>query len=283
MKLPIRLGINPVLARESRVRMRGWKAPALISLYVALLGLVSWLILLVAYNSGPVFAPELGGVIFGFLGFAQFFLLIFSAPGLTAGAISGEREKQTLDLLLITRMSPLQVVVGKLGAAVAFTLLLMLASLPVYGLLFLVGGTALSNLLRVVIVYLVTVFLLGAIGVYFSALFRRTQAAVVAAYGVTLGLMIVPFLLTLLAFEIFNRPPDGPPFMGVLLAYVNPIMGLAAGMGEPVAEITRLYSRVLTTPEARMTIWWKYSLFAMGATAVLTWLTARRIRPYREK
>jgi ABC-type transport system involved in multi-copper enzyme maturation permease subunit len=280
MKLPT---LNPVLARESRVRMRGWKAPALITLYVAVLGFVSWFIIAVTGMSGRAFAPELGGVIFATLGFTQFALLLFSAPGLTAGAIAGEREKQTLDLLLITRLSPFQVVIGKLEAAVAFTLLLMFASLPVYSLLFLLGGISLAHLAMTVTVWVVTVLFLGALGLFYSSVFRRTQAAVIAAYGTAVSLIIGSFILSLLMIEVFNRPPGKTPVSVAALAYINPVFGLAAAMGGPLGEITGLYSRVLATPAAQQAIWWKYSLFALFATVLLVAMTARRIRPYQEK
>ncbi|HYG60736.1 MAG TPA: ABC transporter permease subunit [Symbiobacteriaceae bacterium] len=282
MKQSSWLTVNPVLARESRVRMRGWRAPALITLYVAVLGFIAWVILAGFSMNSQTFAPELGVTIFGFLGFAQFALLLFSAPGLTAGAIAGEREKQTLDLLLITRLSAFQVVVGKLGAAVSFTLLLMFAGLPVFSLLFLLGGIALEALLRTVVVYVVTVLFVGAIGLYFSSVFKRTQAAVIAAYGVSLGLIVGSLLLSLLMIELLRRPNVNPPAWPVVFGYINPVMGLAAAMGEPISDVTQLYRTALTTAQARETLWWGYSLFAMAATALLVWLTSRRIRPFTE-
>ncbi|HWI63495.1 MAG TPA: ABC transporter permease subunit [Symbiobacteriaceae bacterium] len=281
MRLP---AINPVLARESRVRMRGWKAPALISLYVGVLGFMAWFVLTITRAQGRVFAPQLGGEIFAMLGVVQFGLLVFSAPGLTAGAIAGEREKQTLDLLLITRLTPLQVVSGKLWAAVAYTLLLMFASLPVYSLLFLMGGISLSHLAQTTVVYIVTVFLLGGVGLWFSAIFRRTQAAVIASYGLALGWMLVTFVISLMIYEIFNRPPQSPPpGWTTIFGYANPFFGLAAAMDGPMGSLTSLYSKVLTTPAAREAIWWKYCIFAVLVTTLLVWLTSRRIRPYQEK
>ena len=44
----------------------------------------------------------------------QMGLMLLSAPAMTAGTISGERERQTLDLLLMTKMSSLSIVIGKL-------------------------------------------------------------------------------------------------------------------------------------------------------------------------
>jgi ABC-type transport system involved in multi-copper enzyme maturation permease subunit len=263
--------------------MRGWKAPALITLYVAVLGFIAWFILAVTRAVGQTFAPELGGIIFAVLGIAQFALLVFSAPGLTAGAIAGEREKQTLDLLLITRMTPFQVVSGKLWAAVAFSLLLMIASLPVYSLLFLMGGISMTHLAQTTTVYVVTVFLLGALGLYFSAIFRRTQAAVIAAYGLALGWMLSLMIASVMVFQVFNRPPQEVPPLSTMLAYANPVVGLSSAMGGPIGQLTSLYGRVLLTPAAREAIWWKYCIFAVAATGLLVWLTSRRIRPYQEK
>ena len=273
---------NPVLMREARVRMRGWRAPGLITLYVGVMGLVAWLIVVVANQSGPAFAPEMGGIIFGTLSWVQFVLLCFAAPGLTAGAISGERERQTLDLLLVTRMSALQVVVGKLGAAVAFLLLMMVASLPVYGLLFLLGGIALTNLVLTTLIYVVTVFLLGALGLYFSAVFKRTQAAVITTYGILIGWTALSFIFSMLIIYVFSRP-SLPPNWVVLLGYVNPVVGLSAAMGPPMGSVTELYRVILNSPAAQQAAWWKYSLFAVGTTALLVWLTARKIRPFQAR
>lgn len=278
----MRLTVNPVLMREARVRMRGWRAPGLITLYVGVMGLVAWLIVVIANQSGPAFAPEMGGIIFGALSWVQFVLLCFSSPGLTAGAISGERERQTLDLLLVTRMSPLQVVLGKLGAAVAFLLLLMVASLPVYGLLFLLGGIALTNLVLTTVIYVVTVLLLGALGLYFSAVFKRTQAAVITTYGILIGWTALTIVASMLIMFVFYQPMV-PPRWVAWLGYVNPVFGLGAAMGQPMGAVTEMYRPVLNTPEAQQTIWWKYTLFAAAVTAVLVWLTARKIRPFQER
>ncbi len=278
---------NPVMAREARVRMRGWRAPALISLYVGLLGAIVlfFLYVVVSVEQGG-FSPTIGGILYGVLAFAQGALLVFSAPGLTAGAISGERERQTLDLLLITRLSPLQVVVGKLGAALGFTLLLMLASLPVYGILFLFGGVSLGRLALTAIVYVATVILLGSIGMYFSAVFKRTQAAVVASYGTTFGWMAFVMVMGIMFMEVFYRgrtPTDVPPDWAVIFAYTNPIVALGAAAGGPIGEITSLFRKVLPSPELQMAIWWKYCLIATGISGWLLWLTSRRIMPLKNK
>lgn len=276
---------NPVMMREARVRMRGWRAPALITLYVGLLSAVVSLLYYVYIRSeGPGgFAPEFGAITFMFLAMAQLGLLVMAAPGLTAGAISGERERQTLDLLLVTRMSPAQVVIGKLFAAVGFALLLMFASLPVYAMLFLYGGFSFSRLGLAAIVYLVTVLLLGSIGIYFSAVFKRTQAAVVASYAVTLGTIIATPILSVIFYQVlrFSTPDWKPPIWPLFMAYINPVFALAAAVGDPLSEINTVFNPVLTSPESQEAIWWIYCLVSLGIMALLLWRTTVRIRPLK--
>lgn len=276
---------NPVLLREARVRMRGWRAPALICLYVGLLAGITLLIYstFVRQRGPGAFAPQLSGTIYYALALAQFGLLVLAVPGLTAGAISGERERQTLDLLLVTRMTSFQVVVGKLLAAVGFALLLIFASLPIYAMLFLLGGFSLYRLALTALVYLVTVFLLGSVGLYFSAVFKRTQAAVVASYGLALGTIIATPILTVFFLESYRVPFQPPPGWPVLFAYINPLFGLAAAAGEPLNEITQIFRAVLTTQAARDAIWWKYCLTALGIISFLLWRTSLRITPLKQK
>ena len=52
-----------------------------------------------------------------FVAVLEFVMLVFIMPAITAGSISGERERQTLDLMLSTKMTPMQIVMGKLMAS----------------------------------------------------------------------------------------------------------------------------------------------------------------------
>ena len=62
------------------------------------------------------------------------------APAFTAGAISLEREKQTLDMLVSTPMRPGGIVVGKLLSALAFVVLMIVAAIPISALVLMYGG-----------------------------------------------------------------------------------------------------------------------------------------------
>ena len=93
--------VNPILAFSARRRMRSARTALLLTLY-SLAVLVFGLI--VAF--GDFMKPQISIYAMGngLTGYAamlafQFFLLLLVTPAMTAGAISGERERQTLDLL----------------------------------------------------------------------------------------------------------------------------------------------------------------------------------------
>ena len=112
-------------------------------------------------------------------------MLILIMPALTAGSISGERERQTLDLMLTTCMTPADIVLGKLEAALGTMFLMVVSSLPILAMVFVYGGVAASDLILLVCCFFAAAMFMGSIGLCCSALFRRTTAATVAAYVVT--------------------------------------------------------------------------------------------------
>ena len=80
--------------------------------------------------------------------FLQTLMIAILAPASTAGTISGERERQTLDLLAVTPISSVAIVVGKLLSALTWVFVLITASIPVAALVFVYGGVAPDDVLR---------------------------------------------------------------------------------------------------------------------------------------
>ena len=132
----------------------------------------------------------MGITTFTFLVLFQVVLLAFITPALTAGAISGERERQTIDLLFVTPLRPFSIIWGKLLASMSFVVLLIVLSVPIFSLVFLFGGIEIDQVLAAFALTGITAMTLGFIGVAFSTLFRRTLAATVASYGAAFVLLV---------------------------------------------------------------------------------------------
>jgi len=192
-------GISAIIVKELRGRMRGRRAFIIITLHVLLLALFAWMFMRIneERTAGMGFGGQvnyasaaIGRGIFVGLMLLQTLMVAVLAPAATAGAISSEREHQTLELLTVTPISSLAIVLGKLLSALAWIFVLILASIPVTALVFVFGGVAPDDVVRGYAVLFATVIGLGSVGIFFSALTRRTGASTGLTFVVTLVLTI---------------------------------------------------------------------------------------------
>jgi ABC-type transport system involved in multi-copper enzyme maturation permease subunit len=197
----MRLLQNPVLARELRGRIRGTRALVLLVVYLLITGLVTLLVYAAVASSfsGGINNPEagrdIGKGIFLTVMAATLIQVCLITPSLTAGTISGEKERQTYDLLITTLLSPLQIALGKLAAALAFAMLLIFAALPMAGLSFLFGGVSGAEMLIGIAGLVATAICYATVGLFWSTVMRTTLSATVMSLGtVILILIFIPFL-----------------------------------------------------------------------------------------
>ncbi|MFD0711365.1 ABC transporter permease [Paenibacillus sp. GCM10027626] len=182
--------INPVIGKEFRLRMRTPRSMWSLFFYLLAIGVFAfgfiYVTTVLSSQNSAVFDPNRSQIMFYFITAVQLGLVAFMAPGLTAGVISGEREKQTLNLLLTTQQSSTTIIVSKLVASLSFMLLLVAATLPVYSVVFLYGGISPREMLLVFLFFIFLMIVLGSLGIMFSTLFKRTMVSVIVTYGVTL-------------------------------------------------------------------------------------------------
>jgi ABC-type transport system involved in multi-copper enzyme maturation permease subunit len=195
-----RAPMNPVLARELRIRLRGRRAWILLTIYLLLLAVILFIVYSVesGTNAGgdafslpsPTRFASVGRGIYEWILLFMLLLVLFLVPGFTSGAIAGERERQTLVPLQVTLLRPWQVIVGKLAASFAFLALLVVAAAPFLGVAYLIGGVTIDAVLKGVLVVLYTGVVVGAVTVGCSAVFRRVQIATVVSYALVLVMLV---------------------------------------------------------------------------------------------
>jgi ABC-type transport system involved in multi-copper enzyme maturation permease subunit len=103
----------------------------------------------------------------------------------------------------------------------------MVASLPLFSLVFLFGGVSPDQVALAFVISLVSALTLGAIGVFLSVLIRRGPTATVIAYAVTFILLIGTPLLTIFLSLATNSSIDDSAFLVLPLA-LNPLAALAS-------------------------------------------------------
>lgn len=221
---------NPVLSKEYRLRMRSARAPWMISVYLLIMGGIVLTYIALFTSEGGYFNPEQSRVLFILLSSLQLALIGFVTPGLTAGLISGERERQTLSILLTTHLSPATIVLSKLAAALSFMALLVLASLPLYAIVVLFGGISPLQLLQIFAFYAVTMFFIGSLGVFYSTVVKRTGVATVLAYSTVAAIVILTLIIGMFLQQFYIlrhagvMPLGDPPFWVTIWFLLNPVL-----------------------------------------------------------
>ena len=150
--------------------------------------------------SGAAIGQTMGQALFYSTYVLLLVLVVFLSPAFTAGTLSGERERKTLDLLITTLLPTRSLVLGKLISALAYIVLVILAALPIQSLAMMFGGVILSEMVVGTVILLVTALIAGSVGMFISSLMRSSIASTVLTYATILLLTIgLPMALSMVA------------------------------------------------------------------------------------
>jgi ABC-type transport system involved in multi-copper enzyme maturation permease subunit len=256
-------GLSAVGVKELRGRMRGRRAFVILTVYLVLLGAFAFMMELILEQqfgrglagAAAYASASIGRGVFIALMMLETLLVVALAPAFTAGAISMEREKQTLDMLATTPISSLSIVVAKLLSALTYLFILIFASIPLTALVFVFGGVAPDDVIRSYVVLIATAIGLGAVGLFFSALLKRTQAATIATYFgmlfVTLGAFFVFYFWNEIGAAgngrgigpIKGRPPEALVWLNPYFAQADIMCGVEDGFGDWCGRIAFVSER----------------------------------------
>lgn len=216
--------------KEFKLRFRSGKSFLGVLFYLLAIGIlvVGFVYVQSLSSSFGYFRPDESRMMFYFLSFLQLILILFIIPGLTAGVISGEREKQTLNILLTTSQSSASIVMGKLISAISYLLLLLFSSLPLYSFVFLYGGVSPSQIVSLFAFYLVTVFAIGSLGVLFSTFIRKTIVSIITAYSIMLFFALGTLLLFYISMALSHslNPTATTHLIPYIIASLNPFLAM---------------------------------------------------------
>jgi len=180
---------NPVLQRELVSNLRMNRTFVLLFVYVGLLGLL-------VYAAWPgeqridMTNSEQAKPLVNLLFLGQYMLMSMMAPAFAAGAITGEKERQSFEMLLASPLKPGKIVFGKFSASLFPLAELMLGSLPVVMLCLPLGGVQFFEVVAAYFAMIASVALFTMISLWCSSYFQRTSASLVVSY-----LLILPLAM----------------------------------------------------------------------------------------
>jgi len=222
--------INPILERELKTRMRSWKTVMLLFGYLAILGLVVAFAFFAESNSYRYgaygFDPTIVTGIYAGISMFQLGLLLFILPIFTATSISGERERQTLDLLICTDFSPWKIIFGKMSAALSFVFLLVFAALPFTGVILLFGGVTILDLIKIMLFYMATAFMVSSIGMFCTTHFKKNISSIVMSYIILGAIFFIPLVILAVGAIILSGQFANVAFVNFIETYIHEIFTL---------------------------------------------------------
>lgn len=179
---------GPIFVKDMAELSRHWRT----YLYRCLFGALLLVSLGVVYQDFVRFQHQRPGEIFPlalmseqffhtylWVQFVAVFLLV---PLLLSGAIAGEHEKRTLDLLLTTQLRNRDIYFGKLGSRVMSLVMLILSGIPIVAFTMLFGGVDLQMFWNAMLGTLVALVWMCANTMFWSIVAKDTLSALVMSF-----------------------------------------------------------------------------------------------------
>ena len=236
----IPLWMNPILVLDIRTRTAG--LPNLIRACFVCLIFALGLVILVSGTWGATKPDVIRLIALAF----QIGLIGLIGPSLTIGAVASEVEGGTFDLLRMTPLRPWTIFMGRFLASAALSMMLVLASAPVFFAILYIQmaqqAFQLYYLLAMFMITCVTIMFSLSIGFFFSTHCRTTARAAAWAYSV----MALVTVGTLLGWVLRERLSEGAAKF--ILAF-NPIVTAVGAVSDrQFAEFGR----------------WQHNFYALG-------------------
>lgn len=203
--------MNPVYKREAMISARSFKLALVLLVFNGILALVALLnmysmLTQVRQTAQMQYSSFLD--LYIFVAVLEFVMLIFIMPAITAGSISGERERQTLDLMLTTKMTPAEIVFGKLLSSLSTMLLMIVSSFPILAMVFVYGGVTLTDMGSLLFCYMAAALFIGSLGICCSAVFKKSTVSTVISYGLMVAVVIGTYGINQFAFYMSRVHTD---------------------------------------------------------------------------
>lgn len=300
--------INPIIEKDLKTKLRGWRSTILICSYVILLTGILFLYfagngMLQPYGLQSI-SPRMAIDAYNLIITFQFALLYLVVPAITATSISSERERQTLDLMLVTKTPVRKIIIGKIVVSLAHTMLLLVASMPVIGVVFFFGGIGFWDIAKLLLFYAVTSFFVASCGVFFSTIFKRNIVAIIVTY-IFLGLITFgPFIGFAIYAFVQQRTVTGfnpgyrdfvaslfsSPVFGFITFYFSGASGYNIYYGYGTfglfSEVAQEIERMIALEKGiwkYMQPWMVNGLFSVISSVLLIFLSSAALNPIRRK
>jgi ABC-type transport system involved in multi-copper enzyme maturation permease subunit len=178
-------GVRTVAVLELRQRVKSSRWIVILVIWGLVVGALTALIRWTIFDAASASAADqqtAGATMFGAIVFLVLSLGALVSPALSATSVNGDRTAGVLAIMQSTLLTPAELAVGKLLAAWASSLALLAVALPFVAWAYLEGGTPIARLLVTLLLLALTLLVVCAVGLGYSALTARTSSSAVLTY-----------------------------------------------------------------------------------------------------
>ncbi len=262
---------GPIIAREVLTAPLSWRyylgrasfsSVLFILMWTAWQSLIGWQTI----REVGVLA-RFGGLLYLIFAILQLTLMLFFAPLFTAAAVAYEKDRRTLNLLLMTDLSDLEIVLGKLVAGLLNVLTILAASVGLMMICTLFGGISFAQVANLFLVTAASGIAGGALGLLIALWRDRTFQSI--------SLTILMVVFSVAGVEAIALAYPNAVFLGVpLVEVLNPYRAMLSVLyprAEQIGRVVRTTSIVYIT--CRLTF--AACLVAFGTWKLRKWNPGR--------
>ena len=196
--------MSAILLKEFRSFLRMGRPFLTLTLYLLVIGGLMFLIYTANVSSPFVNRSNIGQSLFVLIIGFSLLQLTFLAPAFHASALGIERDRQTIDLLMITPISTTKLIIGKMAAPLVYLLLLSLATIPLASFAFFIGGIELIDIAVGLLLLILTMVGYGSIGMWAASRAASSRSGLFMAQGLAFFLAILLPILSLISAAIIG-------------------------------------------------------------------------------
>jgi hypothetical protein len=208
-----------------------------------------------------------GGILYLLFAMLQLTLMLFFAPLAAATAVAHEKDRRTFVLLMMTDLSDLEIVLGKLAASLVQILTVLAAGVPVLVLCALLGGISFGQVANLFAVTAASGLAGGAMGLLVALWRDRTYQSV--------SLTLLMVVLSIVAVEGLGTALPDLTVLGVrLVEAFNPYRATLAVL-YPSASETLGGIRTASVVYVGLRLAFAVALIAFATWKLRTWNPGR--------
>lgn len=186
--------INPILRKDALVNARSPKMIIVVTMINCLFAIIASVAFAMSFGSGYQAYYSYIVKLFPILGGCELAIICMVLPVMTATSIAGERERQTLEIMLTTPVRSFSIIAGKLASAMVTTFMYVVATLPFLAVSFVVGGLGWKSLFEFIGIVLYVDIYIGSFGMFYSCVRKTSVSATISTIITVVTIVLISYL-----------------------------------------------------------------------------------------